>query len=101
MTQKQQQAFRKKKLRGKKKVNFKRFFLLAGILVAAIAITVAVYRCNDGASSVPDSQKLFFMIPAYLLYLATAVFSIQCMRRCNSIMPFIICAYCMIIFDIL
>lgn len=92
MTQKQQQAFRKK-LRGKKKVNFKRFFLLADILVAAIAITVAAYRCNDGASSVPDSQKLLFMIPAYLLLLTAAVFSIQCMRRCNSIMPFIICAY--------
>ena len=100
MTQKQQQAFRKK-LQGKKKIHFGLFFLLAGILTAAIAITVAVYRCNDGASSVPDSQKLLFMLPAYLLYLATAVFSIQCMRRCNSIMPFIICAYCMIIFDIL
>lgn len=36
MTQKQQQAFRKK-LRGKKKIHFGRFFLLAGILVAAIA----------------------------------------------------------------
>lgn len=100
MTQKQQQAFRKK-LRGKKKIHFGLFFLLAGILTAAIAITVAVYRCNDGASSVPDSQKLLFMLPAYLLLLTAAVFSIQCMRRCNFIMPFIICAFCMIIFDIL
>lgn len=99
MTQKQQQAFRKK-FRGKKKLNFKRFFLLAGVLIVVLVITIIVYHTSF-SEVVSDSQKILFMIPGYLLFLLVAVFCIKCIRHDYSILPFLICDFCAIIFGCL
>ena len=99
MTQKQQQAFRKK-FRGKKKLNFKRFFLLAGVLIVVLVITIIVYHTSF-SEGVSDNQKILFMIPGHLLFLLVVVFCIKCIRRDYSILPFLICDFCAILLGFL